>query len=146
MIVYMILFIRMAASMLWIHRHDPFHMDGCIHTVDSCIIFWCLFICIIGHIYIRGVIYCIMFDLQVSWQWYFKLLALTDKALQPSLPILLSCFRGHLLHNILSHSQFYTWSVILCAIVVTNVVKRQKLCNFIHHELHAQHIPKEMEN
>lgn len=98
------------------------------------------------YVYIRDVIYCIMFDLQVSWRWYSKLLALTEKSLQLSLHILLSCFRGNLLHNILSHSQLYTRNVILCSIVVTNFVKRQKLCKLIHHELYAQYIPEEMEN
>jgi len=64
MIVYMILFIQMDESMLWMHKHDPFQIDGCVHTVDSCIILLCLFRCIIRHMYISEMSYivsCLIF-------------------------------------------------------------------------------------
>lgn len=127
----MILFRWMTAFIPWIH---VLYFDSYSGVL--------LGICI----YIRYAIYCIMFDLLVSWRWSSKLLALTNKALQPSLPTLLSCFRGYLLHIILSHSQIYTWSVVLCATVITNVVKRQNLCKLIHHELYAQYMHGETEN
>lgn len=40
--IYMILFIWMAVTIPWIHTRDPFYLDGCAHTMDSCVI-RCLF-------------------------------------------------------------------------------------------------------
>jgi len=101
---HMILFIWMATSMPWIHTHDPFYSNGCVHVVDSCIVRCLLrdvslgiFILEISAMYIVSCLIC------RSPNGVFWFLSLTCKAFHPSLPILASCFRGNLLYIILSH-------------------------------------------
>lgn len=91
--------------------NDHFHSDGCTHTVD---LFTWSFLSVWLHPY-HGFMFwyirqryhiciciCIL-DFQVS-QWCFVLiLAIALKAYPPSLLAFPSCFRGHMLHSLLSN-------------------------------------------
>ena len=98
MIVYMILSIRMVASISWIHFYDLFRQMVAImpwvHVLfdaQSRVIWLGIFIPEILYI-----VKCLIWRVFRRWSAFFSLV---HKAFQPSLHVLPSCFRGHLLHS-----------------------------------------------
>lgn len=117
--IHMIPSIRMAMSILWIHVLLDAYSCIIRHDHQRCQI--CICICIFFICRSPGIVVLV--------------LALNYKASQPSLHVLPSCFRGQLLHNILSHLLFTSCSIFPSSKTLTTV-------SHIHHDIQMKSSPK----
>jgi len=107
--------IRMATSILWTHVSLDAHSCISRHVYQRCHICICICLCLI----------CRSHDVVVL------VLALVCKASHSSLPVMPSCFRGHILHSILSH-------LLFTSCCISRSAKMLITMKYIHHDIQSK--------